>query len=211
MTRVMKCAVLNKAYLATSRNPENDILAEMADKFGWNLYRGSENDVLSRFVNLVEKERPDIVVRICADNFAIDPNIITDGVRELIDKNLDVCSAFINKTYPFGAGAEVSSTDCLLRLWRDTEGKDPAYREHIYSFAYEHPQEYRIGGLKTPESLKRPEINISVDTKKDYELMRRIYERFKERESSFTLSELIGAWDALDISRLNPTEAVKNG
>ena len=197
MSRVMACNDLRNVYLATSKQQENDILAEMANEYGWNLYRGSENDVLSRFVDIVKKENPDIVVRINADNFAIDPHVISHGINEVMEKQLDVCSSFISNTYPFGAGAEVSTTECILRINRETKGKNNKYREHVFSYAYEHPEKYRVGFLKAPNGLCRPDINVSVDTEEDYHDMCRLYKNFKGRESSFILKDVIEKWDAI--------------
>lgn len=191
MTRVMKCRDINKIYLASSRNTEDDALAELAERYHWNLYRGSSEDVLSRFVDLVKKEKPDIVARINADNFAIDPAIVSRAIREVRENGLDVCSPFLKNTYPFGAGAEASTGDCLLRIDMETRGKDPGYREHIYSYAYERSKEYRVGLLEAPAHLRRPDINLSVDTRGDYESMRRLYGQFRGRESTFTLSDVI--------------------
>jgi len=195
MSRVMACNDLQRVYLATSERQENDILAEMANEYGWNLHRGSEEDVLSRYIDIVTKECPDVVVRINADNFAIDPHVISHGINEVMEKQLDVCSSFINNTYPFGAGAEVSTTECILRINRETKGKDSKYREHVFFYAYEHPEKYRVGFLKAPIGLCRPDINISVDTEKDYHVMCRLYEDFKGREDSFTLKDVIEKWD----------------
>lgn len=206
IVRIMQraAAQLNPAqlFLATSVHPENDALAALAARHGWNLYRGSEDDVLSRFVDIVKAHRPDIVVRINADNFAIDPEVIAHAVEEVAEKRLDVCSPFIHHTYPFGAGAEVSTAECLLQLDRETGEADKAFREHIYFYAYEHPDRYRIGYLTAPESVRRPDIRISVDTPADYEQMKRLYERFAGQEHSFRLPDVIAVWDSLQQPRL---------
>lgn len=197
MKRAYRCQTLNKIYLATSDKPENNVLVEMANKYGWNIYCGSENDVLLRFVDIIREENPDIVVRICADNFAVDPEVITHGIKEVIEKRLDVCSSFIQNTYPFGAGAETSTAECLLRIEKATSGKEKKYRENIYFYAYDHPDKYNIGLLEAPENLRRPDINISVDTEIDYKRMRHIYNHFKGREHVFSLKELIREWDVM--------------
>jgi len=197
MTRSLNCKSLDKVFLATSKNQENNKLAELAKEYGWNIFRGDEEDVLSRFVDISRNEEADLVARINADNFAIDPDVISHAIEELINNKLDVCSPFINNTYPFGSGAEVSTAECLLRIDKDTEGKNGRFREHIYSYAYENPEKYRIGFLEAPENLNRPYINISVDTEESYKSMCSIYRQFEGRESSYTLEEIINAWDSL--------------
>lgn len=197
MRRALRCGMLDKVYLATSVNSENDALADIAAECGCGVYRGDEDDVLSRFVSIIEKERPEIVVRINADNFALSPEVVEHGIKELVEKGYDVCSSFIDNTYPFGSGAETSTADCILKLDRDTRGKDKKYREHIYLYAYKNPKAYKVGSLRAPEALRRPEIDISVDTEEGYETMKRIYGLFQGREELFTLSDIISVWDSV--------------
>ena len=196
MDRMLSCEDLKTVYLATSDRAENDILAELAHKHGWNLFRGSEHDVLSRFACIVALEKPDIVARINADNFAICPEVVSHGIEFLVENGLDVCTPFLEHTYPFGAGAEVSTAECLARIDAVTRERDVKYREHIYFHAYEHRERFRVGLLEAPSHLRRPDIDISVDTEADYRLVEGIYRHFEGRESSFSLQDLIAVWDA---------------
>ena len=50
-------------------------------------YRGCENNVLSRFVNISKNENADIIVRICADNPFIDHNEIDRLIKFYLSKN----------------------------------------------------------------------------------------------------------------------------
>ncbi|MDH5216120.1 MAG: hypothetical protein OEX19_00350, partial [Gammaproteobacteria bacterium] len=168
MARVNRCPDVDKVILATSKLARDDILADLARRHGWNLFRGSERDVLSRFVGIVDEERPSYVVRVCADNFAIDPGVISHGINRLRQDSLDVCTPFIENSYPFGAGAEVSTSDAILRLDLFTKSLQDDFREHIYSYAYVNPKLFKIGLLQAPKNLARPEVNISVDIQKQF-------------------------------------------
>ncbi|MBI5571092.1 MAG: hypothetical protein HY914_14200 [Desulfomonile tiedjei] len=206
MRRVKACSILDAVYLATSIKSENDPLEQLAKEHGWMCYRGSEEDVLSRFVDVVRSDRADIVVRGSGDNMAIDPEVIRSTVEKLQRDRLDVCSPFLDDyTYPFGAGAEVSTADCLLRLDEDTRNADPSYREHIHSYAYDHRDRYRVARLDAPPGLSRPDIRISVDTLEEFEVMEAIYRKLAHRRSLFSLAELIRVWDELH------AEAIKGG
>ena len=66
--RSLKSNLVDNIILATSINPENDYLIKRAHLHGIDTYRGSENNVLSRFVEVAKREHADIIVRICADN-----------------------------------------------------------------------------------------------------------------------------------------------
>jgi len=195
MKRTNQCEEIVKTCLATSDRHENDPLEHLANNHGWNMFRGSEDDVLSRFASLVKKEMPEIVVRVCADNFAIDPQVISTAIHELRRKKLDVCNPFLDNTYPFGVGAEVSTGECLLQLERKTRGGPKKFREHIFSFAYEHSDRFKVGGLKAPAHLCRPDISVSVDYQSDYKVMEEIYHYFVGRETEFTTSDIINVWE----------------
>jgi spore coat polysaccharide biosynthesis protein SpsF len=207
MRRVMACPILDAVYLATSIRSENDPLERLAKEHGWMCYRGSEEDVLSRFIDVVRSDGTNIVVRGSGDNMAIDPEVIRLTVEKLQRDRLDVCSPFLdNYTYPFGAGAEVSTADCLLRLDADTRHADPSYREHIHFYAYDHRDRYRVAGIEAPPALCRPDIRISVDTLEEFEVMEAIYRRLAHRGSLFSLGEVIQAWDELHAEAVRGAE-----
>ena len=72
---------IDKIILATSTNSENDILFNKVNELGFEVFRGSENDVLSRYYNCVKEYRPKAIVRITGDCPLIDPMIIDDMIQ----------------------------------------------------------------------------------------------------------------------------------
>lgn len=191
---------VDKVILATSKRPGNDPLAKLAKKEGWNIHRGNEDDVVSRFVEVVEFEKPQTIVRVCADNFALDPDLIDAAITNVHKMGLDICNPFLDHQYPFGAGAEVATTACLKRMDHYTKDQDPKYREHVFLWAYDHPKLFRISGLSAPTLSNRSEIIISVDTEEDFARLKKIYQALDGHETSFRTQELIAVWDQLKLS-----------
>ena len=62
--------------LATSSNPNNDVLAEIARRYGINCFRGSENDVLQRFIDAANQFNATKIIRVCADNPFLDMDFL---------------------------------------------------------------------------------------------------------------------------------------
>ena len=62
----------NDIILATSVNENNDVLVEIAEKYGINYFRGSENDVLQRFIDAAKEFNAENIIRVCADNPFLD-------------------------------------------------------------------------------------------------------------------------------------------
>lgn len=71
-----------KVIVATSVNANNDQLESFLLEKGELVYRGSESDVLDRFIQAAETNHVDGIVRICSDN----PFLDWHGVSQLVEK-----------------------------------------------------------------------------------------------------------------------------
>ena len=65
--RLFRSNKIEKILLVTSIKPEKDLLVETVEKLGYEVYRGSEDDVLDRYYQATKKHLPDSVVRITGD------------------------------------------------------------------------------------------------------------------------------------------------
>jgi len=74
--RVQGAALLDDIIVATSDADIDDGLALIAKNLGVQVFRGSEANVLDRFIKAAEYCEADTIVRICADNPLIDPGEI---------------------------------------------------------------------------------------------------------------------------------------
>lgn len=78
-----------------------DLLETFLQKKGELVYRGSENDVLDRFIKAAEANEVDGIVRICSDN----PFMDWHGVAQLAEKaktsEADYIGVRINDNHPF--------------------------------------------------------------------------------------------------------------
>lgn len=63
----------SKVIVATSVNENNDQLERFLTEKGELVFRGSENDVLDRFIKAAEANNVDGIVRICSDNPFMSP------------------------------------------------------------------------------------------------------------------------------------------
>jgi spore coat polysaccharide biosynthesis protein SpsF len=157
--------------LATSDHKNCDPLEQMAKRLGVYTVRGSETDVLSRFVKAIEHFKPTFVVRVCADNPLISP----EEIDRLIDyfKSNDFDYATNNTTecgLPDGLGCEIVKADVLMKLSDKTH--DKYHCEHVTSYITSHQNRYAIGRLLAPRHLSFPKAKLDVDTKEDLKKMR---------------------------------------
>jgi spore coat polysaccharide biosynthesis protein SpsF len=181
LKRTALARLVDQVVLATTDLPGDDALATAAAAAGFPVFRGSENDVVGRFAACLaaQKESYGYLARVCADNFLVCPTVIDDSLRELAARGDDILNPFLENTYPFGVGAEVSTVEAFQRVERGSRGT-PRFREHVFFYAYERPAEFRFGTLRAPAAVARPKLNLSVDTAADFARVKRVFEALPE-------------------------------
>jgi len=176
--RVKRAKRINQVIIATTRSYEDESIVEFAKKNGLKCVRGSEEDVLSRFILARDATNTDIIVRITADCPLIAPEIIDKAIEQFFKDKLDFISNGAKRSFPRGLDVEVFSKQVLKKT--NQLGKEKRHREHVALFIYENPQMFKIGHLIAEGILKRPDIRLCVDTEEDIVLIRKIYKRFSQ-------------------------------
>src|SRR5262245_53254590 len=68
LVKRLATARLDEWWLATTTDPVDELTADWGEALGLRVWRGSVDDVLSRFTAIIESSRPDWVFRVTADN-----------------------------------------------------------------------------------------------------------------------------------------------
>jgi spore coat polysaccharide biosynthesis protein SpsF len=190
--RVKKAKSLDSIILATSTKPENNPLCHFAEGMNVEVFRGSELDVLSRYVEVGKGANADIIVRICADNPLVDPEEIDRIVYQHISLGNDYSFNHVpstNNNYPDGFGAEVVNAPVLYSL--STLSLTPEEREHVTLHITRNPGNFSIRSCCAPYEIMGPDINLDIDTPEDFERMKNFIE--------FLPQEIIPFWTAREI------------
>ncbi len=184
--------------VATTLNPADDPLVHHLEQRAELVCRGSENDVLSRFIQAAETCHVDGIIRICSDN----PFIDLEGLRTLADKaqqsEADYIGFKINglpsiKTH-FGFWGEYATLDALKRVYSSTD--DPQAHEHVTIHLYTHPDTYRCEWVDCPAFIQgRDDIRLTVDTLEDFRNAQKVSEKALLQSPQPTLKDLIGIVD----------------
>lgn len=183
-----------KIIVATSVNPNNDELVAFLHERDISVFRGSEDDVLSRFIGAAEANNVEGIVRICSDN----PFLDWHGVADMIDKakssDADYIGYRINNTPSikthFGFWGEYVALDALKRVAATTDEK-PAH-EHVTIHIYTHPDEYKCEWIECPSFLQgRNDIRLTVDNLEDFENAQEVYKTLYEANPDFGLEDVV--------------------
>lgn len=188
--RLARAETLDGVVLATSTAPGDDVLAAWAEDFGLPVFRGSENDVLSRVVGAQRFMDSDVVVEVTGDCTLLDPQIVDMGVETFTHCRARVVANVHPLSYPMGMDIQVFGLDDLA--WVADNVDDPAVREHVSLYFYEHPDEYDIVNLFAPARWRRPELRTMLDYPEDLEFIRAVYRALEpEYGPCFGLEELL--------------------
>ena len=175
---------------------------------GFEVFRGSEDDVLNRYYQAAKKFDAAIVGRLPADNPMPEPY----EIDRIIDYHKQSNNAFssnllevYNNGYPDGIGAEMIDFSALETVWK--ECKNPEWREHVHLnfFNYNDQKQvdkrFGVGTIECPENFRRPEIILDVNTQEQYEFIKQIYEYLYNENPNFHITDILNWYDQIYLKK----------
>ena len=184
MHRVGQSKRIHLCVVATSNSPVDDPIISLCKQYGWNYFRGDEQDVLDRFYKAALAFKADIIVRITSDCPLIEAEIIDRVIDDFIKKfpEIDYSSNVLPvRTFPRGLDTEVISIQTLERLWN--EDTNPQWREHVTQYIHQNPEKFRIHC--TLNDVDCSSLRWTVDTAEDLEFVNKIYKQFNDDRFSW--------------------------
>jgi spore coat polysaccharide biosynthesis protein SpsF len=190
LNRLKYSTKINKMVLAIPDSESDSVLELFARKYNVNYYRGSEDDVLSRYYNAAAKFSADTIVRITADCPLIDPRVVDSMVECYFSSGVDYV---YSGEFPYGLGLEVFNFSVLKKAYEDAV--EPYDREHVSPYIYHHPNLFSVKLVEAIGKLRRPELRLTVDTKEDLELVKEIFNRMYKEGQIFYAEDVIDLLD----------------
>lgn len=188
--RLKRCREVDDIVMATSTNATDDPLVAVAEAQGVRWFRGSEVDVLGRFLGAAREAQADMVIRSTADCPLIEPSVVDQVIRRLMDGvgELDYASNVVRRTYPRGLDIEAIFRDTLERVGR--LGRSPDSREHVTYFVLrERPDLFLVGNVADIED--NSDLSWTVDTTRDLERVRALYSALSLGEADVAYPEIV--------------------
>lgn len=185
--RLKLCAELNNIIISTTTSKRDDIIEQFCVKNKIDFFRGSENDVLSRYYYTALKYKADVIVRVTSDCPLIDPDITNNTILNHKNNNADYTSNTIIRSFPRGFDVEVFNFNILKKAFFNA---DKTYqREHVTPYIKENPEIFKLKNIEAIGLLNRPDIRITLDTKEDFNLINNVISYFEKID--FTAEEII--------------------
>ncbi|MDJ1491719.1 glycosyltransferase family protein [Cytophagaceae bacterium DM2B3-1] len=164
-------------YIATTTNATDDEVSNWALEHKIPCYRGSENDVLTRYYSCALENRLDVIVRVTSDCPLIDGKIIRQAVNQYITNNdsNEYLSNCLVRTFPRGFDFEIFSFELLEEAHQ--HATTPTQREHVTPYINQN-----VSGKVHIKHITRTSDNsqyrITLDTEDDFKLIRKLIEDF---------------------------------
>jgi len=187
VSRVQRAKCIHDVVIATTTNKEDDQMEEFAADKGLRVYRGSENDIVDRFLNAARENDADIIVRVWGDCPLIDPELIDEIMPEFISGGYDYANNFNPPTYPVGMNFEVYSLQALERIWNETN--EIFYRQYPFEYVCANIASFRTMFKRNAKDLS--EINLTVDYAQDLDLVTEIYKHLFSEDETFHLEDIL--------------------
>jgi len=187
--RLRQVRLADELVIATTTNDTDQPIVELCERLGAAYYRGSEEDVLSRYYEAATQSGADVVVRVTSDCPLIDPGVMDEVIALYINNRdkYDYVSNTLERTYPRGLDTEVFSMAALEKAYN--EAREQPEREHVTLFIYRRPEQFPLANSSsaTDYSYHR----WTVDTPEDFALIKRIFMGLYPVNSRLTWLEVL--------------------
>jgi len=189
--RAQKSRFIEQIVLAIPQSAENDVIENYCQEIGITCFRGSEEDVLGRMLGALEFCDADIGVDIFGDEPLFDINICDEIIQFYLDHSSEYSfvSNDLKTTFPPGTEIEAFSVKALKDA--SIRATNPKIREHGTLYIRQHPELYKSYNIEAPSGLHYPEMEIELDTKEDFKLIKIIFENLYPSNPNFSIYDII--------------------
>ena len=202
--RVKRCKQINNIIIALPDTVQDRKISKINFKCNVDFFYGSENNLVSRYYNAAKKFNTKTIVRLPGDNCMPEPSEIDKIIKfykkftkPFFASNL---SNILNNQYPDGIGAEVFGFNFIDDLNEMSLPK--LLQEHIHLNFFDYKKNKPINKkwcdvrtIKCSKKFNRSEIRLDVNTIKDYNFIKNIYENLYPKNPKFHIIDIIDYLD----------------
>jgi glutamate-1-semialdehyde 2,1-aminomutase len=192
LMRLSRSQRIDRIVLATSNSEENRPLSDHVRSLGFEVFEGSESDVLDRFYQAALAAKAETVIRITGDCPLIDPQVVDQVIDRFHASEADYASNNDPPTFPDGLDVEVFRFSLLERAHIDASSS--AEREHVTVFMRQHPSLTKVNLAHTKDLSSE---RWTVDEPEDFEVVQHIVEHFAPNRD-------FGWQDVLELRETHP-------
>lgn len=200
LLRLQAAKNLDAVIVATTSNDVDDPICKLCERLQIPYHRGSENNVLQRYQETIEKYALTDVMRITSDCPLHDPKLIDDFVTAYWQAQCDYFSNTLVRTFPHGYDMELFAAKQLFTF--DAMTAETRIQEHVTFGFYTNPMRYKLKQFTREHDYWK--IRLTVDTKNDFDVVNQIF------TALYPDNPLFGYLEVVDYLRRHPQVAQLN-
>lgn len=171
--------------IATSNNPQDDILEQLAAQEGVECFRGHEDDVIARLYDAAKKHKLEYFINITADCPLFGFDYLEKIYTLLREESADLVTSL---DLPHGIFTYGLRTRALKKI---IEIKKTENTEVWGDYFYQNPEIFEVVKLQVDEKEQRKNYRLTLDYPEDYDFFKSIYSYFGESAYQLTSKEII--------------------
>ena len=188
--KLSKIKGLEKTIISTSKNSEDDKIANFCKKKNILFYRGSVNNVAKRLLDTAKTNKLDAFIRISGDSPLLLQSIIKKGINLYKNNDYDIVTNVFPRSFPKGQSIEIINLQVLKKTIHKMSCKQD--KEHVTTYFYKNNNKYKIFNFLNKKKLDL--INLSIDTIDDLKMIKLIISDINKKNLNHSLKNYIDAY-----------------
>ena len=181
---------IDRIILCIAEGNENEGFIKLAKERNYPYVVGDEQDVLGRILAACKKYDSSHLLRITTEGPFVISDYIDKIVLEFLEGDYDWASY---EDAPEGTCFELIKTEALEIS--HSSGEDRHRSELVTSFICENQDQFNLLFKTLPESLRRPEVRLTVDYAEDLVFCQAVYNSLKQGNELISIDKIIDFWD----------------
>lgn len=195
--RIKRCRNLESVILATSTDPSDDTLVEIAEREGILSYRGSLDNVSLRYYEAAQEYGLDHFARVTGDALLCDEVMLDKAIESHLRSGCDVT---FMENMPFGTKKEIVSISAIKTVME--QAIVPSNTEYL-EYYLENDRYFNVNYVASDYSFD-DRLRMTLDYEEDLHFFEAIFNHFKDDNPQFTLGEaLVWIGENPDIVEIN--------
>lgn len=201
INRLKQVTNINEIIVATSNDDNDNVIESFANSNNVLCVRGDKNDVLKRFIKVIDNRELDVVIRITGDN----PVVLKDVMQSVVNKHIESKVDYTrNLNLPYGTSFEVVNSNVLKEIYLQKDVSD-FDKEHVTAYIKKHKDNFDI--LEVNHEVGFNDFRFTIDYPSDYAVMNIIFQYLETINYEYDLQKIISfinenQWIA-EINKLN--------
>jgi spore coat polysaccharide biosynthesis protein SpsF len=190
--RVLAAHLAGTVVIATTTDPQDDVIESLCQSEGLLCFRGHPTDLLDRHYQAALHYGGDIVLKIPSDCPLIDPAVIDKTIQYYIEhaSRFDYVGNLHPPTYPDGNDVEIMPLSILAIA--HSQATQSIEREHTTPYIWQNPQLFRLGNLAWETGLDYSQSHrFTIDYPEDYAFIKRVYDELYAQKPLFGLNDIL--------------------